>query len=239
MGMVDRQQLRNTAKSAGESIAGTFKKGAKAAKSAAKTTKKGAKNIKDDVTGGADRGEIDLLYDQEREKYILVGPDNQAIGQYDDEMKAKAAARQAKRELQDTEETQSQSVTQKFKAAATNAAEGFDPSTPETESDSSPNIPMMGQTDQSGGPQVPMMFTDSGDSKEGPSLPFMNDRDTDGPEMPFMNDDTSPDLAFLDGGEGNGPTVPGFSGQQGDGGPQIVALDESREKPDTDRFPWY
>jgi len=257
--MVDRQQLRETAKSAGSSIAGTFKSGAQKAKEAgknvAKNTKKGAGQIKEDITGSADQGEIDLLFDQERGKYILIGPSNETLGTFDDEMQAKAAAREAKRELDTSESTggfqaKAQRFAQGVNSSLSSAGEALESDgteadeTPESES-SGPTLPMMEQTAQDGdnGPEMPFM-SGGGDAEneQGPTLPGFGASEGDG-DAPMLSgfggsgSDGEPQLPMFGGGDGDGPSMPMFDGPE-DGEATISGFGISESEEDSDSQPW-
>jgi len=240
--MVDRQELRETAKSAGESIAGTFKragkKAADAGKEAAKTTKQGAKNIKQDITGAGDQGEVDVIYSPEAETYYVLGPDNDTLGQYDDEMKAKAAARELKREIADSEDAKSgfkdkaTSAAQRLGESLSGAAQSLDDADLGGDGDGNglggggmmadsggdPQLPG-GEMGGGGSPNVPMTGGDGPAS----TLPGGMGNGAAEPGVPFLAGDDEP-ASTLPGGMGNGaaePGVPFLAGDDDGTGPMV------------------
>jgi len=267
--MVDRQELRETAKSAGESIAGTFKragkKAADAGKEAAKTTKQGAKNIKQDITGAGDQGEVDVIYSPEAETYYVLGPDNDTLGQYDDEMKAKAAARELKREIADSEDAKSgfkdkaTSAAQRLGESLSGAAQSLDDADLGGDGDGNglggggmmadsggdPQLPG-GEMGGGGSPNVPM----TGGDEPAPTLPGGMGNGAAEPGVPFLAGDDDgagpmvPDFA-PSGGSDEMPQLPGMSQAGGQNGEDVMlpgfggmASDDDSDDGQGQAYPW-
>lgn len=256
--MVDRQNLRETAQSAGESIAGTFKSAGSKAKQAGqnfvKNTKKGAGQIKSDITGkGTSADDVTLAYDQENEKYIVFAGEK-PIRDFDDEMQAKAYARKLKGQIQNAQERNTESVTDKFKSAATSAAESFEADQDGGERDGSDMDDERGEMagEDETGPMLPGFGESAENGDSSPELPFMDDASAgegDAPTLPGFGPQgesedgqdtpTLPGFGGPDDSDG-APQLPGFGGGESDGSPTVpgFGMQDQEQSDDSEQYPW-
>jgi hypothetical protein len=252
--MVDRQNLKNKANSAGKSVAGTLGEAGSKLKSKAK----GA-IAKDPETG--------IAISEVGDKYVVIDGDGNSVGAYDSKRNAAAKARELKRESgtsevagQDAESTsRGQQAATKFsstvnKAAKTagkkvselgqKAAESVD--APDEEGDGADMSFLGGGGD--GGPMLPGMEGDGGDAptlpsgfggeSDAPSMPAFGGQedDGDGPTVPSMGMGGEPQSPF--GGGMGEPSMPMFGGEGEPDMPFMSQMEDEDSDDDQPRFPW-
>jgi len=213
--MADRQRLRDKAKSAGKSVAGTLKQG--------------AQNLKDKATAIAQDEETGITISEVQGQYLVIDSDGSAIGPYDDKMKAASKARQLKQEKQTTSETPASSSegmedqdggsdqsTGKVQRAATRFSSGVNRAVSSAASKASNVDPVdepMGANKEST-PQLDDLFGGSMDG-DGPSLD-MFESGGESPRLPFADEGgDNPQLPFGNGGEADMGMLP-FGGSEGE-----------------------
>jgi len=222
--MADRRNLRDKAKSAGKSVAGTLKQG--------------AQTLKDKATAIAKDDETGITISEVQGQYLVIDSDGSAIGPYDDKMKAAAKARQLKQEKQSTSERResrsegmeetndsSDQSTGKVQRAATRFSSGVNKAVSTAASKASNVDPVdepMGANKEST-PQLDDLFGGSMDGDgpsldmfegggKSPTLPFADDGG-DNPQLPFGNNGEA-DMGMLPfGGSEGEPSMPAFGGE--------------------------
>jgi hypothetical protein len=216
--MVDRENLKNKAKAAGKSVAGTLGEKAQQLKSKAKTLAK-------DPDTGIEISEVNG-------QYLVIDGDGNATGPFDKRRNAAAKAREMKREME-SEGGKAAKFSQKVNETAgkakdklqsagesidTDGESGGSPTLPGMQgNDGGPSLP--GMEGDGGGPTLPGMESESGE----PSLPFMQESDSDGPSMPFMGESESdqPSLPFMEDETDEGAELPFMTDSDSDDEPRF------------------
>lgn len=216
------KRLRDKAKQAGKSLAGTLGEGAKRAKRKAKQL------AKDPETG------IELS--QIGDKYIVIDGDGDTHGPFDERMKAAAKARELKREAEGAGDgangqSRAQAVATKFATKVNEAAraageKGRDFAEQAAEQPDEPR-----QRERQGERQQP----------QGPSLGFLEggQGEMDSSTLPFESgggQGDGPSLDFLGGGMEQ-PQMPQF-GPPADDGEREAQLPMMGEGPDMGQLPF-
>jgi len=233
--MADRRNLKDRAKSAGKSVAGTLKQGAQALKDKARTI------AKDDDTG--------IEISEVQGQYLVIDSDGSAIGPYDDKMKAASKARQLKQENQQaTQDAQagsarmedetgqdqarvqkaatrfSQGVNRVASTAGQKAKQASESVDTSEERDSGPQVDLFGGMDNGDSPSLDDVLGQSGDT---PELQFGMGENTDGPSLPGFGMDNGENLQM--------PSMMGEGPEMG----QLPFGNESDDGNSTDAYPWF
>lgn len=219
--MVDREKLKDKAKAAGKSVAGTLGEKAQQLKSKAKTL------AKDPGTG--------IEISEVNGQYLVIDGDGNATGPFDNRRNAAAKAREMKRQAEGQQDSQGKAAkfsnkVNKTAGKAKDKLQSAGESIDSGESGGSPSLP--GMEGDSGGPMLPSMESD-GDG-QGPTLPGM-ESEGDEPSLPFMQEESGegPSMPFMAGeSDGDKPSLP-FMEDQTDGNadlPFMTEQDQDNEK---------
>jgi hypothetical protein len=222
--MVDRENLKNKAKAAGKSVAGTLGEKAQQLKSKAKTLAK-------DPDTGIEISEVNG-------QYLVIDGDGNATGPFDNRRNAAAKAREMKREME-AEGGKAAKFSQKVNETASSAKDKLQSAGEKVDTDGEsggspslfggmdgdgdgPTLPgMEGPDGDGGGPTLPGMASESGE----PSLPFMQDSDSgEGISMPFMtgeSDGDQPSLPFMEDQTDEDAELPFMTDSDSDDEPQF------------------
>lgn len=216
-----RRELREKAKQAGKSAAGTVKEGAQRLKEKARTV------ARDEKTG--------IEISEVRGQYLVVDGDGNAYGPYDDKKQAAGKARELRREQQGTQARERRSERSGRETTQPQGREGRASSEVSQRAQQTTSEP---STDNDRGFSFPMM---GGGPESGPELQFMGDVDNDGdPELAFFGDvdnDGDRDVTLFEPNEGQEPTLPGFD--VGDGEPEMPTMFGGGEGGDGPQIPGF